>query len=90
MSHETELQEYIMELELVKNHLREASAMLEQFSRRSVMRFDPAQPQKISKVINSDSVNRKARDCIALALFTLKQEVVELYWKKEMGDEYKY
>jgi hypothetical protein len=54
---------------------------------RGAKRLDMKDPEKFNQFMNSHNVNRKARDCISLALFTLKQEIVELFWKKEMEDE---
>lgn len=82
-----ELEEQLLELELVKNHLREAAHILNQMAMRGAKRLDMKDPEKFNQFMNSHNVNRKARDCISLALFTLKQEIVELFWKKEMEDE---
>lgn len=82
-----ELQEHLIEIDLVKNHLREASNLLNQMAMRGARRMDMKDPDKFNQFMNNQAVNRKARDCIALALFTLKQEIIELFWKKEMEDE---
>lgn len=82
-----DLQEELMELDLVKNHLREASMMLQKMSMRHAKNFDMKDREAFARFMNSHNVKTKARDCISMALFTLKNEIVELYWNKEIEDD---
>lgn len=82
-----DLQEHLMELDLVKNHLREAHILLHKMAQRGAKMIDMKNYEKFNQFINNQEVNRKARDSISMALFVLKQEVVELFWKKEMNSD---
>lgn len=86
MKDEKGLQEEIMELELVKAHLRDAAKILDSMSRREAKMMNIKDPEAFNRFMNAHTVHQKARQSISMAMFVLKEEIVELFWKKEFSD----
>lgn len=75
------LQDQLMQLELVKNHIREAFKILHEIARQDAKKTDIEDPEKFMELCNRSSLNTKVRDLLSAAQFLLKTEFVEMFWE---------
>ncbi len=83
---EDKQQEQLMQLEIVKNHLREAYKALHGISMQDCKSTDIKDPEKFIRLCNRSEVIGKARDLISSAMFVLKTDIVKLFWGKDGND----